>query len=397
MLGRLLNRSTEERSVNLSQLAGLFSGYNQFGYTPVSVSTSGALGHAASSACIDVLAGSVSTLPVDVVRASSKARVPVSPTPSLIAQPSALVEQDAWLYQLVDSMLTDGNGFGLVVATDALQRPTQIELLDPDGVTERELVKGVPQAIIDNKPHKLYPHGDLWHVPGKFVRAGSPFADAPIKRAAATIGAAIAARDFGSRFFADGGHPTGIIYSDNPDLTREQAAKIKQMFMDAMRGTRQPAVFGAGLDYKPFVVNPEESQFLELMRFCIEEACRFWRVPPAMVYAASSGQNVTYANVSQADLHYLKHSLEPLLVRIENALSRLLTRPQLVRFNRNAFLRSDPQTRNGIYDQRLKNKTISVNEVKALEDEQPYDDPEFDKPGIPGTEPPTEDDNGEDH
>ena len=103
-----------------------------------------------------------------------------------------------------------------------------------------------------------------------------------------------------------------------------------------------------------------------------------------MVYAATSGQNVTYANVSQADLHYLKHSLEGLLVRIENAMSRLLARPQRVRFNRNAFLRSDPETRHDIYDQRLKNTTMSVNDVHALEDEEPVDDPEFDAPGIPG-------------
>lgn len=382
MLGRLLGREESRSTINLSQLAGMYGNGWSYGYSPVNVSTATALGHAASSACIDVLSTSVSTLPVDAVRAVGKIRRPVSPTPPIIIQPSALVEIDVWLYQLVDSMLTDGNGFGLVVATDATQRPTQIELLDPECVTQREVVTGVPQARVGTDLHRFFPYGDLWHVPGKYIRAGSPFAESPIARAAATIGAAVAARDFGSQYL-DSGHPTGIIYSDD-ELDQAQAALVKARFMEAMHGTRQPAVFGSGLKYEPVSISPEDSQFLELMRFCVEEACRFWRVPPSMVYAAVSGQNVTYANVSQADLHYLKHSLEGLLVRIENAMSRLLARPQTIRFNRNAFLRSDPETRNKVYDMRLRNKTTTVNEVRTLEDEEPFDDDDFDEPGIPG-------------
>ena len=126
----------------------------------------------------------------------------------------------------------------------------------------------------------------------------------------------------------------------------------------------------------------DSGQFIELQRFAIEEACRFWRVPPSMVYAATSGQNVTYANVSQADLAYLKHSLEGHLVRVEQALSALLPAPQQVRFNRNAFLRSDPVTRSEVVDRRLANRTLTVNEARALEDEQPFGS-EFDEPGIP--------------
>ena len=383
MLARLFSRPDDEaRSFVIPSLAGMYAA-GGYGYSPAAVTTASTLGNAASSACIDVLATSVSTLPLDVVRSTGKIRRPVSPTPSLIVQPSALVEVDSWLYQLVDSMLTDGNGFGLVVAVDVAQRPTQIELLNPDLVGDRRVVKGVPQATVDQEVHKLYPYGDLWHVPGKFVRAGSPFAESPIARAASTIGAAIAARDYGARFFGDGGHPSGIIYSDQP-LDQPEARLIKQRFVEAMRGNREPAVFGAGLKYDPVSVNPGDTQYLDLLRFCIEEACRFWRVPPSMIYAAVSGQSVTYANISQADMHYLKHSLEGLLVRIENALSRLLARPQRARFNRSAFLRSDATTRGEYLDKRLRNRSLTINEYRALEDEEPFDDDDFDEPGIPG-------------
>jgi HK97 family phage portal protein len=210
-----------------------------------------------------------------------------------------------------------------------------------------------------------------------------------VERARSTIGAAIAARDFGARFFGDGGHPGAILRSDQ-EMTAEQAKSYKRAFMAATRGNREPAVMGSGVTYEPITVEPNNSQFIDLMRFTIEEACRFWRVPPAMVYAAVSGQAVTYANVSQSDLAYLKHSLEGHLVRIEKALTRLLPRPQVVRFNRSAFLRSDPGSRSEVVDRRLKNQTLTVNEARALEDEPPFTDPRFDEPGIPGDDVPPE-------
>jgi HK97 family phage portal protein len=389
MLGRLLTRSApmeERENISLSQMARTYGLAMSSTYTPIPVTVQRALTHAASSACIDVLASSVAATPVDVVRQQGKARVPLDPTPGLIGTPSALVEQDVWFYQLVDSMMTDGNGFGMVVSVDAMKRPTQIELLDAAGISDRRLVDGVPQATVDGKKHQVYPYGDLWHVPGKFVRAGSPFAESPIHRAQATIGTALAAREFGGRFFGDGFHPGQRVYAEQ-DLTPEQAQAVKTAVMNASRGTREPAVFGSGIKVEDAPINENDSQFIPLMQFAIEEACRFWRVPPAMVYAATSGQNVTYANVTQADLHYLKHSLEWLFRRLERALSRLIVRPQVVRFNRNAFLRSDAVTRGEYLNLRLQNKTLTINEYRALEDEEPYIAPEFDLPGIPAVSP----------
>ena len=103
-----------------------------------------------------------------------------------------------------------------------------------------------------------------------------------------------------------------------------------------------------------------------------------------MVYAAVSGQNVTYANVTDADLNFLKHSIDDYFVSIDEAITDLLPRPQVVRANRDAILRADPKARNDLHDLRLKNKTQTVNEVRALNDEKPFADPRFDEPGIPG-------------
>jgi len=378
----------EKRSIDLSMYSHLWS--DSLGYTPVPVSTSTAVTNAACSAVIDTLATSVSQTPLDGVRYNGKRRAPITPTPRLIADPSSMMGQDEWLYQIVDSLCTDGNAFGLIT-TYSGTFPTGIETLSPGVVNDRRVIDGRKSALVNGERMFCYPYGDLWHVPGKFLAAGQHFAASPIDRARSTIGAAIAARDFGSRFFGDGGHPGAIITADT-ELTDVQARAIKTAYLNATRGNRDPAVFGAGLTYDPIMVDPNDSQFIDLMRFAIEEACRFWKVPPSMVYAATSGQSVTYANATQADLNYMKHSVEFYFNRLENRMSKLLPNPQRASFNRNAFLRSDPVTRSEVVDRRLRNGSMTINEYRALEDEEPFVGPEYDEPGIPGgTEPTTPD------
>lgn len=390
MLGRLISRSApEERStIDLSQYAQLYRD-SFLGYSPVPVNIQNAVTNAACSAVIDTLATSVSQTPLDGIRRSGNRRITITPTPSLIDEPSGLVDQDEWLYQLIDALATDGNFFGQITTYSALGYPTTIESVDSGLVGNRHIDSaGRPSVTILGETHQLYPWGDIWHVPGKFLRSGSPFAASPIERARATIGAAIAARDYGSRFFGEGGHPGALITSET-ELSEAQAKAIKTAWMNAVQGSREPAVIGSGLNYAPIITDPNDSQFLELMQFAIEEACRFWKVPPAMVYAATSGQSITYANVTQADLSYMKHSVEFYFRRVEKRITKVLPRPQAAQFNRNAFLRADPHGRWELIDLRLKNKSMSINEARTLEDEEPFSDPEFDKPGIPGGPTPT--------
>jgi HK97 family phage portal protein len=165
-------------------------------------------------------------------------------------------------------------------------------------------------------------------------------------------------------------------------LTPEQAEHIRKRF-EAMHADRGTAVLSQGLSYSQVQINPDDSQFIELQRFVVEQVCRFMGVPPSMVYAAIGGSSITYANVSQADTQYLKHSLQLLMRDIECAWSDLIVRPQYVKFNPSTLLRMDDISRHDLHAKRLEAKTTTVNAVRALEDEDPFADPAFDEPGIP--------------
>lgn len=383
MFRRRRPAAAEDRSFSFEQLGMLLTGE----WRPGSyVDLSRALRNAAAWACLDVKSSSVAETPIDVVRYAGRRHVPVNPVPTLIAAPSSFVTADVWLYQVAYSGFSDGNVFAWVTATDSLERPTKLDTIDPSRVTGRRMVDGRPQVTVNGDVYNLWPYGNVWHVPLGPVPPGSVFALSPLEYASTAIGTSLASEDFGARFFTDGGHPSALITADQ-NLSKEQADAVKRAFTNATRGNREPAVLGSGLNYERITIDPKDSQFIDLMRFEVEQVCRFFRVPPQMVYGSVSGQNVTYSNASSADLAYLKHSLSGPLTRIERALSSLLPNPQVVKFNRDAILKSDPLSRAQVQHLRLQSKTITVNEVRTLEDELPFNDPAYDMPGIPGSAP----------
>ena len=343
-----------------------------------------ALRNAASWACIDILADAIGRTPFDVFRATGGERTPVLPTPHIIDDPSAIVEPDVWRYQLGWGLVTDGNTFG--IATDftgpAGQFPTAVELIPGESVTNRRMVQGWPTVTIDGRDEPLWPLGRVVHFPGRMVPTGSPFALSPVEYANATIGTSLSVHDYTSGFFESGGTPTGILYADE-ELEPAQSEELKEAVRRVLTQARETLVLGAGLKYEAAQTAPGETQFIELLRFEVEQACRVWRVPPSMVYLARSGQSVTYQNVTDADLAYLKHSLDGYLVRVETRLSRFLPRPQIVRANRDAILRADVKTRMAVHEMALRNRIRSVNDVRRIEDEPPFSDPDFDLPGVP--------------
>lgn len=350
-------------------------------YTP-DESGSNPMRSVAHAAARRVLCTAVASLPVQTITESGGVRRRV-PDPLIVRAPSAQVDQQAWVYQIVDSWLDVGNVYGDIVATDSLGRPTQVEIL-PAGSVSWSPVDGMLTPFVGGVRRSVWPRGDLWHV-AYLPQAGTPLGASPSALAAQSVRTAIAAERFGGDFFVQGAHPTHVVKSKSP-LNEQQAKDIKSA-VARLVGSREPAVFGADLDFQQMSVNPSDSQFIDLLRFECEQAARIYGVPPQMIYAATSGQSVTYANASQTDLSFLKWSLRWPLRRLQFAWSAFLPSPQVVRLNVDALLETTSKERAELHKLRLETKTRTVNEVRVIEDEPPFDDPMFDEPGIPGVDP----------
>lgn len=364
----LFRRFTEKRTITAGEMIAAVNDRRRFGATAPVVTTDSAMRLSAVWACVRLLAGLGSSLPLDQQRTRGGVTVDVTRS-SLFDAPSPNTTLSTWLYQLWSSILTTGNGYGIVTGYGANGYPTSLELIDPAVVQWQQATDGSWSVLVDKQPFDRWPNGPLWHVP-IFTMPGRPYGMSPIENARQTIAAGLSAEQFGASFFTGGGVPNAILYSET-ELTAEQASGIKSAFASATMNNREPAVMGAGLKYERVSVNPDEAQFLDAQRFTVEQIARLFAVPVELIGGSSGGGSLTYANRESRNADFMSYGLLPYLVAIEDGLSALVPKPQRVRFNTDALLRSDLKTRYEAHAIALSNGFLTVDEVRQLEDMPP--------------------------
>jgi HK97 family phage portal protein len=367
-MGLFRRGGIEERAITAADVIDLVNDRRRYGNVPVEVTTDSAMRLSAVWACVRLLAGLGSTLPLDQQRTRNGVTVEVTRSP-LFDQPQPDTTLSTWLYQAWSSLLTAGNTYGLVTAVGSNGYPTSVELIDPGLVQWRPVEGRGWQVVVDNVELDRWPNGPLWHVP-IFTMPGQPYGLSPIQHAKQTISAGLSAERFGSDFFHGGGTPNAILYSDT-ELTADQAQGIKGAFVRSTAGNREPMVVGAGLRYERVSVSPDEAQFLDAQRFTVEQIARLYGIAPEMIGGATSGSSVTYANREQRSQDFLTFGLMPYLVALEDGLSALVPRPQRVRFNVDGVLRSDLKTRYEAHAIALDSAFMTVDEVRQIEDLPP--------------------------
>lgn len=257
------------------------------------------------------------------------------PAPSLLRRPSLdLPHRSAWIEATVTSLATTGNAFWLPAraGTSVLDLP----VLNPHEVTVIEQ-RGRPAQY--SYRGALYDRSDMVHlallrVPGTLVGLG------PIQAARVDLAGALEVRDYAGSWFQESGVPAGTLTTDQP-VTDTEAKEAQDRWDSAPAGRTR--VLGKGLAYTPFMLKPADAQWLESQRFDVTKVARLMGVPASLMLAAVEGASLTYTNVEQDWLGYLRFSLMAYLREIEEALSAVLN--TRVRFNVEALLRSDTKSR----------------------------------------------------
>jgi HK97 family phage portal protein len=320
--------------------------------------------------CVRVISDSIAMLPVDVYRGRGGETQSI-PTPVWIDQPNVDTDRVAFLVQTIVSLLLRGNAYWLVVRNDGGQI-TELWTLHPDMVQVE--AQGMRKAFrIQGQRFD----GELVHIPAMLF-PGSKVGVDPISAARDAIGLGLATQTFGSKFFAQGAMPSGVITSPGI-VTPEQAKELAQSWRAAHGGVNRsnlPAVLTGGAAYTPIAITPEQSQFLETRRYNDEQIYRLFGLQHP--FTPMGGSSMTYANTEQLGTDVTRFTFMPWIVRLEGALSRLLPRPQFAKFNLDAFLRSALRDRYESYKTGIETGFLEVNEVRAWENLDPMDTPPAD-------------------
>lgn len=217
---------------------------------------------------------------------------------------------------------------------------------------------------------------DVLHIPG--LGFDGLVGHSPIAMAKNAVGMTIACEEYGASFFANGAHPGGVL--EHPGVLKDPA-KVRESWQAVYGGSKNAgkvAVLEEGMKYQQIGIPPEEAQFLETRKFQINEIARLYRIPPHMV---GDLEKSSFSNIEQQSLEFVKYTLEPWVVRWEQALMRSLLLPEekkqfFIRMNVDGMLRGDYQSRMNGYAIGRQNGWMSANDIREMEDLNPISEEE---------------------
>jgi HK97 family phage portal protein len=280
--------------------------------------------HAISAvgACVDVIAGAISSLPAYVMRWDGVRRVeaPTHPLQRLIDRGcNGTQSWSAWLSWTMGQVLLRGNAVSEIV-TD--QRGALIGLLPIpwDEISVVELPGGRIGYDIDTPRRRLLPD-EVLHLRDR--SDDGVVGVSRLQRAAGVIGSAQALNLFTAAMFKNGVNPSGAVLAEGkigPVERQQLRDNLKQMFQGPSNAARV-LVLDQALKWQSISVSPEDAELLQSRVFSVSEICRIWGVPPPLIQEYSHN---TFTNSQEASRWFASNTLQPWVVRIQQEARRSL-------------------------------------------------------------------------
>ena len=293
---------------------------------------------------------------------------------------STTIAFDFWVMLIVNLLLT-GDGFahirrdgnGKILSLHNI--PSKHVKIHRNKITN-ELFYEVENITDDGVKNPIYYAENMMHVRGMRFDDEDESLD-PIKLARDSLGLGLALEEYASKYFANGAQAGGIVeYPDN--LSDEAFERFKEDFNKTYKGvinSNKIMFLESGAKFNKVTNNPDESQAIESRQFQVIEICRFFNVPPHKVMDLT---HATFSNIEEQNIDFIQSCISPMCVRLEQTIYKDLLsvndrKRYFAKFNTNALMRGNTEARRNYYNTMIQNGVMSPNDVRSLEDMNPYD------------------------
>lgn len=323
-------------------------------------------------ACVEILAQTISTLPLYVYRDKRGVRVPDKMSRLwllLHESPNRWMTPSEFLSAMVVNRMLRGNAYALI-ERDSAGEPIALVPLSPDQM-EVSVVEG-------GEVYVYYQDGDITALAPENVihwkGLGNGFLGlSKLDFMRATTNEAIRAQDNANSLYGKGSKPTGVLQTDSK-LSAEQVTALMTRFQTSMTSSGGGLIIAdRGLKYSQMSLSPADAQLLETRRFTIEEICRWFGVPGVLV--GTTGQTTWGSGIEQIVSGFHKFTIGPLCKQLEQVLERRLKNyePITIEFKMDGLLRTDPASRAAFYSTMSQNGAMTRNEIRRLENLPPVE------------------------
>lgn len=328
-------------------------------------------------ACVRLLSESVSTLPLKIYERQADGSRKLAQNnlayQILCRRPNPEMTPSRFMLMIVASICLRGNAFvekffignKLVSMVPLLPQKMVVKRLDSGKLQYTYTENGVPRII---------PVDMMMHIRGFGLDGVCGMM--PTMAGVDVFGAAMSVDEAAAKIFENGLQSTGFL-SSKTALNKEQRERLRQNLQSFIgsKNAGKLMVLENELTYQNVTMNPEAAQLLESRSFSIEEICRWFRVPPFMV-GHTTKQSSWASSLEGMNMLFLTHTLRPLLVNIEQEISRCLLNSDedlFAEFSVEGLLRADSAGRAAYYTSALQNGWMSRNDVRRLENMPPIE------------------------
>ena len=343
------------------------------------VSPDSALRLAAVYACVRILSETMASLPLVLYRPRAdggKDQVTDHWLFRLLAKrPNRFQNPFEWREMLQSHLVLRGNAYNQIV-TNPRGEVVELLPLHPDRVRLELLASGEYRYRFTDRTgaDNILPRGQVWHLRG--LSSDGLLGLSPIDLARESLGMALAAQDYGARFFANDAKPTGG-WIEFPGSFKDSEAKkvFRESYQQAQSGANRGKVLVLenGMKFHEIGVTNRDAQFLELRKFQITDIARLFRVPPHMI---ADLDRATFSNIEQQSLEFVMHTMTPWAERWEASIESelMLDGEELeVEFDFANLMRGDAASRASYYQSGIQNGWLTRNEARIAENLNPLD------------------------
>lgn len=279
--------------------------------------------------------------------------------------------------QMQGSLCGWGNTYAEIIRDGGRGRPRELWPWDASFVEiERSKVDKRAYRYKYTDPHtgvdRFIAPVDVLHVRG-WGPPDSLEGYSPIKAALReAVGNGLAIQEFAGRFFGQGTNLGGVIQHPGP-LGKEGQDNLRtslEKFYGGLKNSHGNLILEEGATYTRLGMPLSDAMAVEAYALTLQDVARIYRIPLHMLQDLTRSTN---NNIEHQGLEFVVHTLMPWIVRWEQAIKQKLLLPSErdrfdVKFNVNAFMRGDVESRGKFYAAGRTGGWLSPNDIRQLED-----------------------------
>ncbi len=357
-----------------------------------SVNEKSMLSIAAVYACVNLLAGALSTMPINIYRNINGIREKATDHPLwwiFNESPHPTWTAAAFITHMMLSRLFHGDAFARIVRKSRLSadilhieplHPLCVEVLKP-----KELGGILAYRLITDASDKpvIIDQGDMIHITNLgFNGLRSP---STLQYALRNVGSqALAVETFSQNYYKNNGTPSvALSLPEGISLPPEAVEELRADWSakhSGLSNSNNVAILQGGMKLEQLSITAEDAQLLATRTFQLEEICHVFGVPPHMI-GHTQGTSAWGSGVEQLGIGFIKHTMARHIEAFEQEINRKIWPKRMngyfAAFNTAGIERGDIKTRNESYRIALGRAGepgwMTVNEIRKLENLPPID------------------------